>query len=222
MRHRIVGTALHVELDADHRDLQAAVREFAQSTVRPRAAEVDQGHRFPREIIAAAAELDLMGILVPAAYGGAGLDHLAFAIVVEAGVYIVFARTGRDLGPAGVSAFIVPAESDGLKFGQPLRKMGLHGSATGELVLEEARVPATNLLFEEGRGFAVAMRALDSGRIGIAGQALGIAHAAVEEAIQHTRERRQFAGPIAEKQGVQFMLADMATRLLAARQMAYG
>ena len=100
--------------------------------------------------------------------------------------------------------------------------MGLHGSATGELVLEEARIPATSLLFEEGRGFAVAMRALDSGRIGIAGQAVGIAQAAVEEAIQYTREREQFARPIAENQGGQFMLADMATRLLAARQMAYG
>src|SRR3989442_8730150 len=83
MRHRIVGTALRLELDADHRDLRAAVREFAQTTVNPRAEEVDRQHRFPREVIAAAAELDLMGILVPAEYGGTGLDHLSFTIAVE-------------------------------------------------------------------------------------------------------------------------------------------
>jgi alkylation response protein AidB-like acyl-CoA dehydrogenase len=141
--------------------------------------------------------------------------------VGEAGVYIVFARTGAEPGAGGVSAFIVPAESEGLKVGRPYRKMGLHGSPTGELVLEEVRVPAANLLHDEGRGFAVAMRALDSGRIGISGQALGIAQAALEEAIEYTRERAQFDRPVADNQGVRFMLADMATRLEAARQLTY-
>src|SRR2546427_1926393 len=83
MRHRIVGTALQVELDADHRALRDAVREFAQLRVQPCAAEVDREHRFPREVITAASALDLMGVLVPAEYGGAGLDHLSFTIVVE-------------------------------------------------------------------------------------------------------------------------------------------
>src|SRR5437867_10937918 len=83
MRHRIVGTALRVELSGDHRALQDAVREFAQSRVKPRAEEVDRRHRFPREVIKAAGELDLMGVLIPAEYGGAGLDHQSFTIVVE-------------------------------------------------------------------------------------------------------------------------------------------
>jgi alkylation response protein AidB-like acyl-CoA dehydrogenase len=99
--------------------------------------------------------------------------------------------------------------------------MGLNGSPTGELILEEARVPATNLLGEEGRGFAIAMRALDAGRIGISGQALGIAGAALDEAIAYTKERSQFGQPIASFQGVGFMLADMATRFHAARELAY-
>jgi len=99
--------------------------------------------------------------------------------------------------------------------------MGLHGSPTGELVLEEVRVPAGSLLHAEGKGFQVAMRALDSGRIGISGQALGIAEAALAEALAYTREREQFGRPVAEFQGVQFMLADMATSVTAARQMTY-
>src|SRR5205823_4452136 len=118
---------------------------------------------------------------------------------------IVFARTGSEPGPAGVSAFIVPAESEGMKVGQVYRKMGLHGSPTGELVLEEARVPSANLLHEEGRGFTVAMRALDSGRVGISGQALGIAQAALEEASEYAKAREQVGPPVAENQGVGFM-----------------
>jgi len=139
----------------------------------------------------------------------------------RAGMYIVFARTGSGERAAGVSAFIVPGDAEGLKVGQVFRKMGLNGSPTGELVLEDVRVPASNLLYEEGKGFTIAMRALDSGRIGISGQALGIAEAALGEAIAYTREREQFGRPVAAFQGVQFALADMATRLTAARQMAY-
>jgi alkylation response protein AidB-like acyl-CoA dehydrogenase len=99
--------------------------------------------------------------------------------------------------------------------------MGLHGSPTGELVLEDVEVPASNLLGREGDGFKVAMRALDSGRIGISAQALGIARAALEEAIAYTRERQQFGQPIANFQGVTFMLADMATHLEAAALLTY-
>jgi alkylation response protein AidB-like acyl-CoA dehydrogenase len=133
----------------------------------------------------------------------------------EAGLYVVFARTGAAPGAAGVSAFLVPADSDGVRVGQVFRKLGLNGSPTGELVLEEARVAAANLLHVEGRGFSVAMRALDSGRIGISGQALGIAGAALAEALEH--KGRQADG----EQGDAFTLADMATRLVAGRQMAY-
>src|SRR5206468_1288382 len=100
----------------------------------------------------------------------------------QAGVYVVFARTGPDEKAAGITAFLVPAEAAGVKVGQVFQKMGLHGSPTGELVLEDVRVPAANRLGGEGQGFVVAMRALDSGRIGISGQALGIAQAAVDGA----------------------------------------
>jgi acyl-CoA dehydrogenase len=132
----------------------------------------------------------------------------------HAGLYIVFARTGNDERASGISAFIVPADSEGLRVGQVFRKMGLHGSPTGELVLEDVRVPAANRLGAEGQGFTVAMRALDSGRIGISGQALGIAGAAVDEARALMRER-------GHGQGDDFALADMAARLESARLLAY-
>src|SRR5438067_478790 len=132
----------------------------------------------------------------------------------RAGLYIVFARTGADERAAGVSAFIVPADSPGLRVGQVFTKMGLNGSPTGELVLEDVVVPAGNRLAAEGQGFTVAMRALDSGRIGISGQALGIAQAAVDQAkaLLAVRERQQ---------GDDFLLADLATRVESARLMAY-
>ncbi|MEP6753738.1 MAG: acyl-CoA dehydrogenase family protein [Candidatus Dormiibacterota bacterium] len=134
----------------------------------------------------------------------------------RAGLYIVFARTGReDQRAAGISAFVVPADTPGVRVGQLFKKMGLRGSPTGELVLEDVVVPVANRLAEEGQGFTVAMRALDSGRIGISGQALGIAQAAVDESRALLMEREK-------AQGEEFMLADMATRLESARMMAYN
>ena len=134
--------------------------------------------------------------------------------VGHAGLYVVFARSGPEEKAAGVSAFLVPSDSPGLRVGQVFRKMGLNGSPTGELVLEDVAVPAENRLGAEGQGFTVAMRALDSGRIGISGQALGIAQAAVDEsrAVLARREREQ---------GDDFLLAEMATRLESARLLAY-
>ena len=134
--------------------------------------------------------------------------------VGRAGLYVVFARTGPDERAAGVTAFLVPAESPGVRVGQVFEKMGLNGSPTGELVLEEVEVPAANRLGEEGKGFRIAMRALDSGRIGISGQALGIAQAAVDESRELMRER-------GHGQGDDFTLADMATRVESARLLAY-
>jgi alkylation response protein AidB-like acyl-CoA dehydrogenase len=294
---------LDLELAPEHASFRAAVREVAQGSVLPHAAEIDREHRFPSEAVSAATEAGLMGVLIPREYGGAGLDALAFAICIEelaqacastavivdvhtsvgtepillfgdeqqkrrwlprlasgellgafalsepgsgsdaaslktsaagdgdggyvlngtktfitnagrAGLYVVFARTGRDERAAGVSAFLVPSDSPGLRIGQVFRKMGLHGSPTGEIVLEDVRVPAENRLGAEGQGFTVAMRALDSGRIGISGQALGIAHAAVDEARTLMRER-------GHEQGDDFLLADMAARLESARLLAY-
>jgi len=133
----------------------------------------------------------------------------------RAGLYIVFARTGReDQRAAGISAFVVPADTPGVRVGQLFKKMGLRGSPTGELVLEDVVVPAANRLAAEGQGFTVAMRALDSGRIGISGQALGIAQAAVDESRSVLLERDR-------AQGDEFKLADMATRLESARLLAY-
>jgi acyl-CoA dehydrogenase len=294
---------LDFELAPEHSSFRAAVRELAQHSVQPRAAEVDRDHRFPHEAVLAAREAGLMGLLVPREYGGAGMDALGFAICIEelaracastavivdvhtsvgtepillfgdeeqkrrwlpglasgevlgafalsepssgsdaaslkttarrdgdrgyvlngtkvfisnigeAGLYVVFARTGPEERAAGVSAFIVPAETPGLRVGQVFHKMGLHGSPTGELVLEDVGVPADNRLAPEGHGFTVAMRALDSGRIGISGQALGIAQAAVDEARELMRER-------GHEQGDDFTLADMAARVESARLLAW-
>ena len=292
-----------------HAGLRGAVRAFAEERVRPLAAAVDREHRFPEEAIRAASELDLMGILIPSEYGGAGMDHVQFAICIEelaracgstavivdvhnsvasepvllfgtesqkrewlprlargevigafaltepgsgsdaaslattaerrgggwvlngtkafitnagrAGLYIVFARTSERAGAAGVTAFLVPGDAPGLRIGQVYRKMGLNGSPTGEVVLEDVFVPGSAMLAEAGRGFTVAMRALDSGRIGISAQAIGIAGAALDEAIRFTSEREQFGRPVASFQGVGFTLADMATRLEAARLMTH-
>ena len=134
--------------------------------------------------------------------------------VGHAGVYIVFARTGPEERAAGVSAFIVPADARGVRAGQVFKKMGLHGSPTGELVLEDVVVPAANRLAGEGQGFTVAMRALDSGRIGISGQAMGIAQAAVEQSTELLKDRPR-------AQGDDFTLAEMATRVESARLLAY-
>ncbi|GAC1638856.1 MAG: hypothetical protein PVS2B1_05280 [Candidatus Dormibacteraceae bacterium] len=138
--------------------------------------------------------------------------------VGRAGMYIVFARTGSGEeatgNSSGISAFLVPADAPGVRVGQIFKKMGLNGSPTGELVLEDAEVPAENRLGEEGQGFVVAMRALDSGRIGISGQALGIAQAAVDES-------RALLSGRSREQGDDFLLADMATRLESARLLAY-
>ena len=293
---------MDLEIAAAHATFRAVVRELAQGTALPLAAEVDREHRFPEEAIRAASEAGLMGVLIPSEFGGAGLDALAFAICIEelaqacastsvivdvhnsvgsepillfgteqqkrkwlpklasgellgafalteaasgsdaaslktsarrkgegyvlngtkvfitnigrAGLYVVFARSGPEEKAAGVSAFLVPSDAPGVRVGQLFKKMGLHGSPTGELVLEDVEVPAENRLAAEGEGFTVAMRALDSGRIGISGQALGIAQAAVDES-------RALLAQRGREQGDDFLLAEMATRLESARLLAY-
>ncbi|MGI8825919.1 MAG: acyl-CoA dehydrogenase family protein [Chloroflexota bacterium] len=297
------------ELTEEQVMIRDGVREFAQGAVAPRAAEIDRTSEFPHDLVRQAAELDLMGIVVPEEYGGAGLDHICFALFVEeiaaysgtlavildvhtsvgtepildfgtedqkktylpalasgeilgafaltepesgsdagglattaahhkgkwildgtktfitnvgeAGLYIVMARTNEIAGARGISAFIVESGSPGLQFGAPMHKMGLNGSSTGELILEDVCVPAKNLLGAEGEGFKVAMRALDSGRIGISAQAIGLARGALDLAVAYVNERQQFRQPIARNQGVQFMVADMATAVDAARLMTW-
>jgi acyl-CoA dehydrogenase len=140
----------------------------------------------------------------------------------EADVYCVFAVTNPHQRSHGISAFLVDKDTPGFKIGKKEKKMGLHGSSTCELLFEDARVPAANLLGMEGGGFTIAMRLLDGGRIGIAAQALGIAKAAFDAANEYVHTRKQFGHEIFDFQGVQFMLADMATKIEAANWLVYN
>lgn len=139
----------------------------------------------------------------------------------EADTYIAFAVTDASKGTRGISAFIVERDTPGFIVGKKEKKMGLNGSYTTELVFDNARVPAANLLGKEGEGFTIAMANLDTGRIGIAAQALGIAEAAVGYATEYAKERKQFGQPIGKQQAVAFKLADMATKAEAARLLVY-
>jgi alkylation response protein AidB-like acyl-CoA dehydrogenase len=123
--------------------------------------------------------------------------------------YILFARTGDD-PKHGLSAFIVPAGTPGMTFGRPEKKLGLHCDVTTQVIFDSARIPASNLIGQEGAGMRVALSALDVGRLGIAAVATGIAQAALAHAVHYAAEREQFGQPIGQFQGVQFMLADMA------------
>ena len=134
----------------------------------------------------------------------------------EAGFYVLMCRTG-DHKSRGVSALLVPADTPGLSFAPAERKMGMNASPTRQLIFDDARVPARYLLAEEGKGFAIAMSALDGGRLGIAACSVGLAQAALDQSLRYSREREQFGQPIADFQGVGFMLADMATGIEAAR-----
>ncbi|CAM5731117.1 acyl-CoA dehydrogenase family protein [Streptomyces fumanus] len=130
--------------------------------------------------------------------------------------YTVMARTGEE-GPRGITAFLVPADAEGLSAAAPEKKMGLKGSPTAQLHLDGVRVPDSRRIGEEGQGFAIALSALDSGRLGIAACAIGVAQAALDEAVGYARQRRQFGRAIADFQGLRFMLADMATQIEAGR-----
>jgi alkylation response protein AidB-like acyl-CoA dehydrogenase len=138
------------------------------------------------------------------------------------GVYTVFAKTDPAAGHRGISAFVVEADRTGLSIGKLEHKMGLRGSPTGEVVLEDVTVPGENLIGDEGRGFYYALEALDSSRPVVGAQALGLAQGALDVAGTYVLERRQFDQRIADFQGVQFMLADMATQLEAARLLVYA
>ncbi len=300
---------MRLELSENQEMIRSAARDFARDVVGPRAEEIDRTSEFPWDVVRQAADLDLMGIIVPEEYGGAGLDHVCFAIFVEeiakvsgtvavildvhtsvgtepillfgtdeqkqrylpslasgeklaafclsepesgsdagslqasashvdgewilngtktfitnmgeADVYIVAARSNEQPGPRGISTFIVDKDMPGLRFGSPMHKLGLHGSATGEVILEDVCVPARNLLAAEGDGFKVAMKALDSGRIGISAQAVGLAQGALDLAVDYAKERKQFGQTLSRFEGIQFMIADMATAIAASRLMTW-
>ncbi|WP_310726242.1 acyl-CoA dehydrogenase family protein [Streptomyces sp. N2A] len=130
--------------------------------------------------------------------------------------YTVLARTGGS-GAHGITAFLVPGDADGLSAAAPERKMGMKGSPTAQLHFDGVHVPDARRIGDEGQGFAIALSALDSGRLGIAACAVGVAQAALDEALSYTAERRQFGRPLVDFQGLRFMLADMATQIEAGR-----
>jgi alkylation response protein AidB-like acyl-CoA dehydrogenase len=145
--------------------------------------------------------------------------------ITNAGVseyYTVMAVTDPEKRTKGISAFVVEKDDEGVSFGAPERKLGIKGSPTCEVYLDQVRIPADRLIGAEGTGFATAMQTLDHTRITIAAQALGIAQGALDYAKGYVQERKQFGKPIADFQGVQFMLADMAMKLEAARQLTYA
>jgi alkylation response protein AidB-like acyl-CoA dehydrogenase len=296
-------------LSEEHEALRASVRALADDKIAPRAAEVDETAEFPWDVHEALAKADLTAVHVPEAYGGAGADAVATAIVIEevaracaasslipavnklgtvplllagseeikhkylppvargevmfayalsepeagsdaaamktravrdgdryvlngtkrwitnAGVatyYTVMAVTDPAAGSRGISAFVVEKGDPGFSFGAPERKLGIKGSPTRELYFDNCAIPADRLIGEEGTGFSTALGALGHTRVTIAAQALGIAQGALDYATGYVKERRQFGKAVAEFQGVQFMLADMAMKIEAARQLTYA
>ncbi len=139
-----------------------------------------------------------------------------------AGLYIIFAMTDRSKGLKGISAFIVPADTKGFSIGKIEDKIGICGSSTGELIMDNVRIPKENILGKEGEGFKVAMVTLDGGRIGISAQALGIAQGSLDESIRYIKEREQFGKPIGHHQGLQWYIAEMATKVEASRLLVYN
>ena len=296
------------ELSEIEQLIQRTARDYAERKLIPAAAEIDENSRFPLAEVRGLAELGLLGVNVPAAFGGAEAGPVAYALSMieiargcastavtmavtnmvaeiicrfgndaqksayvpkltsgefaagsfalsepgagsdpggmlttateaangfvlngskmwvtsgaHAGVIVVWARTApRETHPGakGISGFLVEHGTPGLKVGPAERKMGLKGSNTVPLTFEDCRVPASALLGQPQQGFAIAMMALDGGRIGISAQATGIATAALEEAATYARDRRQFDRPIADFQAIQWMIADSRTELDAAR-----
>jgi acyl-CoA dehydrogenase len=300
---------MDLALSPQHREIRQLVRDFVEREVKPRADAIDHADEFPRDLVGKAAELGLLGVLVPETYGGAGLDHLAFAIFVEevarfsastagildvhgsvgtepillfgneeqkrrwlpdlaggkrlaafaltepeagsdaahlktnatrndggyvlngtkifitnageAQLYVVMASTHPASGADGISTFLVAGDNPGLKVGPKFKKMGLNGSAIAEVQLDNCAVSENDRLGDEGQGFKIAMRALDSGRIGISAQAVGLAQGAIDDAIAYAKERKQFGKPIAELQTIQNKIADMTVKVRAARWLTW-
>jgi alkylation response protein AidB-like acyl-CoA dehydrogenase len=148
-------------------------------------------------------------------------NKLFISLGAEADIAVVFATVDKEKGHRGVTAFIVEKGTAGFSVGKHERKMGLHGVSAVELIFEDCFVPADNRLGEEGDGFKIAMDALNASRTTVAAEAVGISQAAYDAALKYARERQQFGRPIAKFQAIQWMLADMATQIEAARLMTY-
>jgi butyryl-CoA dehydrogenase len=296
-------------LDETHELLQKTCKQFAEKRLAPKAHEFDKTHTFPASEIKALGELGLMGVFIPAEYGGAGLDAMSYVIAMEeisagcascgvvmsvnnslfcdpiykygssqlkhkllpafasgkklgcfalsepnngsdaaamlttaksdgdhyilngtkawitngyeADAAIVFATVDPSLKHKGVVAIVVDMPTPGLSLGKKEDKLGIRASSTCNLIFEDCRVPKNNILGEVGDGFRIAMSVLDGGRIGIAGQALGIGRAAMESAAKYANERKAFGKALAEIPSIQNKFAEMAMRLDAARLLSY-
>jgi butyryl-CoA dehydrogenase len=300
-------------LSEDHRAVQDALRAYVQDNIAPQAAGWDKRHHFPAEELRGLAELGCYGVAVPVEWGGAGMDYLALAVILEeiaagdgatstivsvnncpvcsilmawagdaqkaqwlkplasgamlgafcltephvgseAGglrttarlekgpqgdqyvlngvkqfitsgkngdLAIVMAVTDKAAGKKGISAFLVPTNTPGYTVARIEEKMGQHASDTAQILFEDCRIPAANLIGEEGQGLKIALSGLEGGRIGIASQSVGMARAAFEAAVAYAKDRVAFAKPIFEHQAIQFKLADMATQIEAARQLIH-
>jgi butyryl-CoA dehydrogenase len=296
-------------LTEEHQMIRDALRSFSQQRLAPNAARWDKEHHFPQEELKELAALGAFGVAVPEQLGGAGLDYVSLALVLEeiaagdggtstiisvnncpvcsiammyandaqkeqwlrplaqgrmlgafaltephtgsdasalrttavreggqyvlngtkqfitSGKYgdvaIVMAVTDKAAGKRGISAFWVPTSAPGYIVAGLEQKMGQHSSDTAQILFEDCRIPVENLIGEEGQGYKIALSGLEGGRIGIASQAVGMARAAFEAALAYSRERESFGKPIFEHQSVQFKLADMATKIEAARQLIW-
>lgn len=135
---------------------------------------------------------------------------------------VIYAKTSPEKGTRGISAFIVDLKAPGVSFGKPEKKMGLIGCATSDIILEDVRVHKRDMLGAVDKGFSNAMKTLDGGRLGVAAQSIGVAQGCLDEAIKYAKERKQFGRPIAKFQAISFMIADMATKLAAAKELVYN
>ncbi|MCW2955161.1 MAG: acyl-CoA dehydrogenase [Thermoleophilia bacterium] len=215
--------------------LLLAVQELGSLPIKFAATEEQKAHWLPK--LASGESLAAYGLTEPESgsdsagmrttarlEGGEWVLNGGKRFITNAGVadvYTIFAKTDPDGGHAGISAFIVPADAAGFTIGKYEKKMGIKGSTTGELFFDDCRIPAENILGEPGTGFTLAMKVLDHSRPGVAAQGLGIAGGAIEYSGKYLLEREQFGKPIAHQQGLQWMLADMETRVVAARELLY-
>jgi butyryl-CoA dehydrogenase len=302
-------TGFDLTLTEEQEQVQRIARDFATERVLPRAAEIDEQEKIPRELVTEMGNLGFMGAYVPEMYGGAGLDVLSYVLVLEeinracasTGVLlcshvslavdpilhfgsdaqkqhylpalangstigcfalsepasgsdaaamrtsarrdgdgwvlngtknfitngsigdlaVVFAQSDPALRGKGIAAFLVEKATPGFSVGKLERKLGIRGSDTAQLVFQDCRVPAANLLGEVGEGFKIALSTLDGGRISIAAQAVGIARACLEDSLAYAKQREAFGKKIADFQAIQWMLADMATEIDAARLLTW-
>jgi butyryl-CoA dehydrogenase len=302
------GSGVNLDLTEEQQLLQRSVREFAEAEVKPNAKEIDETGRFPLDNFKKAAELGLTAVAVPENYGGAGMDHVSYAIVIEeisrvcastgtilsvqnslycdpilrfgteeqkqkflvpyargekigcyaltepqagsnaaalrtkaerkgdayvingtkawitnggvADAALVYVNTQPEKGEKGITALVVEKGTRGFAVGKEEKKLGVHATACTELSFTDCEVPVGNRIGNEGEGYKVALSTLDGGRIGIAAQATGIAQGAFEAALAYAQQRQAFGHPISDFQAIQFMLADMATELDAARLLA--